>query len=167
MRAVRADVHQFGDGTAGSARRVVLEKLAHLIEDEHRAALVKALGSLSARARIYGKRERAQRGYAHEEVFVQHLPVQDAAQRPPQDVIAYSDVDREIQREGEQPAVLPADGAREPAVKRLVRDEQDEESGKTADNADKFMFLFAAHIHLTARSCNRALSCGTFSPLLS
>lgn len=144
--AVRTDVHERGNGFARFARSVFLEKLAHLIEEQHRARFVEALDVLSARARVYCKRERAESGDAHEEVFVQHLTVQDVPRRAPQHVIAYCEINDEIEREGQQPAVSSADSAGESAVQRLVRDQHDEERRHAYGYADEIILFFARHI---------------------
>ena len=69
---VRANVHQGGNGLAGLAHGVILEQLAHLIEEHHKYGLAVFPGAEGT----YG-------GQGHEEVLVEDLAICDVADGPP------------------------------------------------------------------------------------
>ncbi len=67
---IRADIHQLCNGTAGFIDRIALKQLAHLIENHYRYAL-----------RVFADDKSAYRGYAHQEIFIENLPVGDVSCR--------------------------------------------------------------------------------------
>ena len=80
-RGIRAQVHQLGNGTRGTSDCQSLEKLSDLIEQHH-----------GNRLRIFPDDERADRGHAHQEMFIEDASPQDVDKRPPHDVAAQNEV---------------------------------------------------------------------------
>ena len=124
---VGTDVHQGADVLAALAHGVALEQLADLVEQHDGDGLV-----VVAALFIDGQREGADGGHGHQEILVEHLAVEDAAPRLPQNVIANDGVDRQVQRQP-QPA---GDGDH---VQRRQHHRRE-------DNAYQHLFLLFCHV---------------------
>ena len=139
---IGAYIHEFRNRLSGFTRGVCLEKLAHLIKQQHGARFVKALYRLPRHAPVYGKGKRPDGGNAHKEVFVKHLSVADVGNRAPQHVVTDDQINHQIKRERKQPASLAAEhfSQRDDFVQRKNNDE----SRQSDDYAyEIFTFLFA------------------------
>ena len=122
---VGADIHQRGDGLAGTPHRVGLEPLAHLVE-EHDGD---GLGEIP-------NAQGADGGDGHQEVLVENLAVGDVPPGPQQHVPADDKIGDEIHRQ-RPPARQGRQGLRQ-------GDGRHEQDGP-GENADKGFLLFFGH----------------------
>ena len=83
---IRADIHQLADGAAGFLHGVVLEQLAHLIEQHDGDGLA-----------VLAHEKGADRGKGHQEIFVKYLAADDVPQGLPHDVPADDRVGSQLQ----------------------------------------------------------------------
>ena len=111
-----------------------MEKLAHLIEQQHGATFVKAFLRPARYACVNAECERSEGRNAHKQVFVKHLPVNDTSSRFEQDVVTNDDIHRKVEEKRQQPAVPTADRRRKPY--RLVDDEHDKKHAERNEYAD-------------------------------
>ncbi len=87
---VRADIHKLRNGLSGFTHRVVLEKLANLIEKHNRHSL-----------RKLARRKSSKRCHSHEEVFVENLSPADVPQRFPKNLVSDFKICNKIKRKFE------------------------------------------------------------------
>ena len=139
---VGADIHQFCDGFPGLSRRIALEELADLIEQEHGARLVKALDLLSGRAAVDSEGKGAQRCNAHKKILIEYLSVGDIADSAPQNIVSDQKIDDKIQAKGEYPCRRTGKHIAE--HKRLIYDKDGCEHDERRNDARQHpLFLFA------------------------
>ena len=136
---IRPDIHQRADILPAFSDSVALEELADLVEKHHGHGLVKIPGFQQADG------QGAEGGDSHQEVFIEHLPVQDPPERFPQDVIPNDSVGNQVQQhpgKALQQAAFP--GPRKP--RKILRQEMQDHQQRRGDaDADQHLLLFLRH----------------------
>ena len=88
--AVRADIHQGGNGLPAAAHRITLKQFAYLIKQHYARGFI-----------VLPQRQGAYRGQRHQKIFVKDLAARNVAHRPPQHVPAHNKVgDQKNQQPG-------------------------------------------------------------------
>ena len=125
MHSLRTDIHQRGNGLAGTSHSIALTQLAHLIEqhDKYRLAVI-----------ADGKS--AQCCHSHQEILIKHAAPQNIAARTQQNVPSHHKVGCQIEKQRD-PTI---------SVQQLCRDQQ----SNTHRNADQHGFSIAAAVVVTA-----------------
>ncbi len=113
---IGTDIHQVGDGFAGAVDSKILKKFADLIE-QHDG---NGFGSVA-------EEERADRGDAHEEVFVKEAALNEITEGVPDDIVTEEDISNQENRE--------MDGKRcgGSVIQEKADCKQDEPKGQTDD----------------------------------
>ena len=127
---IRADIHQFADVPAAFTDGVALEQFADLVEQHDRNGLIIIPGLQQADG------QRTQRRYGHEEVFVEHLAIQDALPGFLQDVISDDPVGNQPEQEQRNIADLH----------KLRQEMQEDHQHGGDDDADQHLLLLFGHI---------------------
>ena len=136
---IRSDIHQFGNVPPAFAHGIALEQFADLVKQHYGDGLVIIAGFQQA------DDQGPNGGDGHEEVFVEHLAVQDPFEGFPQDIMSDDEVGHQVQQHAQetlqQAAFLHSGKPREIFRKEM----QDCQENRRRTDANQHFFLFLGH----------------------